>query len=145
MKHIDIPPFWAAACAFIAWFLAKVLPVYEFNLSGWLTGVIVGGGLYMVLWSAVWFWKRKTTIEPRHTPKALIVEGPYKINRNPIYSGMTVILLGIALWLGAITAIFPVLAYPWIISRRFIRGEEDTLRDAFGDEAESYFAKSRRW
>ncbi len=145
MKYFDIPPSWALACAFIAWFLARVVPIYHFDFNNWAIGVIVGGGLYLVLWSAVWFWKRKTTIEPRHTPKALIIEGPYKINRNPIYSGMTVILLGIALWMGALTALFPVLAYPWIISRRFIRDEESTIRDEFGDEAAEYFDKTRRW
>lgn len=145
MKHFDIPPVWLLACAFIAWFLAKILPIYTVDISRWITGILVGGGLYVVLWSAVWFWKRKTTIEPRHTPKALIIEGPYRLNRNPIYSGFTAILLGIALWLGALTALFPALAFPWIISRRFIRNEEESLRAEFGDEAEEYFTKTRRW
>lgn len=145
MKHIDIPPVWLLACAFTAWFLAKVVPIYTVDVSRWLTGVLVGGGVYLIVWSALWFRKRKTSIEPRRTPKTLIVEGPFHLNRNPIYTGFTAILLGLALWFGALTAILPVLAFPWVIYRRFIRREEETLRSEFGEEAEDYFKKTRRW
>jgi hypothetical protein len=32
-----------------------------------------------------------------------------------------------------------------LVTRRFILGEEEALRSAFGDEAERYFAATRRW
>ena len=146
MKNIiDIPPIWFFLCAFAAWFLAKVWPVYQVDVSNWAVGVLVGAGVYLIIWSALWFWRKKTPIEPRHTPKTLVVEGPYKINRNPIYTGFTVILLGIALWVGALTALFPVLAFPFIINSRFVKGEESRIREEFGDEAEEYFSRTRRW
>ena len=145
MKKIDIPPAWLLASMFAAWFLARVWPVYSFHVSSWIAGILVGGGVYLVIWSVVWFRKRHTTLDPRDTPATLVVEGPYKINRNPIYTGMTVVLLGVALWLGELTALIPVLLFPLIITVRFIRGEEQTLRETFGEAAEKYFAGSRRW
>ncbi len=145
MKKIDIPPAWLLACMFVAWFLARVWPIYSFNVSGWVTGVLVGGGVYLVLWSVVWLRKRGTTLDPHDTPSALVVEGPYKLNRNPIYTGMAVILLGVALWLGEFSALIPVVLFPLIVTWRFVAGEERTLRNTFGAAAEAYFAKSRRW
>lgn len=144
-KYIDIPPIWFVLCAFAAWFLARIWPVYQVDLNRWFIGVVVGTGVYLIVWSALWFWRKKTPIEPRHTPNSLLVEGPFKVNRNPIYTGFTIILLGIVLWIGAFTALFPVLAFPFIITSRFIKGEESQIREQFGDEAEVYFSRTRRW
>ena len=103
------------------------------------------GGLALVGWSATWFLRRRTSIEPRRRPEALITEGPYRLNRNPIYTGMTTCLVGWALWLGSPLALVPAAAFPLVITRRFILGEEAALRDAFGDDAAAWFASSRRW
>lgn len=75
----------------------------------------------------------------------LLVEYHFRINRNPIYSGMTMMLLGWAIVLGALTAFVPVVVFPFIIARRFIADEEQRLRDAFGQAAEDYLGRSRRW
>ena len=93
----------------------------------------------------VWFRRKKTPVEPNHKPRALIVEGPYRINRNPIYTGLALILIGWALALGAVTALIPALAFGPIISRRFVAPEEKTLLEAFGEEAETFFRRTRRW
>jgi protein-S-isoprenylcysteine O-methyltransferase Ste14 len=49
-----------------------------------------------------WFWRKKTTIEPHHTPTALIVEGPYRLSRNPIYLALLALLAGYVLRLGSL-------------------------------------------
>ena len=46
---------------------------------------------------------------------------------------------------GAIAAFLPAVAFPLIITRRFVIDEEQRLRDAFGKAAEDYLARSRRW
>ncbi len=145
IKNFDIPPVWALILALIAWGLSYAIPLYEFNVSFWLIGVLVGAGVYLVVWSAIWFWRSKTTIEPRKKPKKLVVQGPYRINRNPIYTGMTAILFAIALYLGTISAFLPVIMYPIIIFYRFIRKEEETIKEEFGEEADKYFKRTRRW
>lgn len=145
MRHIDIPPAWFFLCALCAWAIAAIWPIYRFNIHDWIIGVIVASGTYLIIWSAFWFWRKKTPIEPRNIPNVLLVNGPYKINRNPIYTGVMTILLGIALSIGAVSALLPVLAFPILITHRFIKDEERGLREKFGAEAEQYFAQTRRW
>ena len=96
-------------------------------------------------WSAWWFWRKKTTIEPHHTPTALIVEGPYRLSRNPIYLALLVLLVGYVLRLGSLSPVLLPLLFFWVLTRRFIEPEEEALRRAFGDEAEAYLARTRRW
>ncbi len=140
----DLPPIWAVGVVALSWALARWLPIWSFQVP-LLPGLLFWGGLLLIGWSAVWFWRKRTPIEPGHTPKALITEGPYRINRNPIYTGLAITLLGYALGQGAVTALLPPLAFPFIITARFIRAEEDALRQAFGAEAEAWIAATRRW
>lgn len=139
----DLPPVWAAGLAALAWVLARWLPLVP--LPPGMGQLIMAAGLGLALWSAWWFWRKRTPIEPNHVPRALIVEGPYRINRNPIYTALTLVLLGWGLSLGAASALLPALAFPLIVTARFVRGEEAALRAAFGAEAERYFAATRRW
>jgi protein-S-isoprenylcysteine O-methyltransferase Ste14 len=107
--------------------------------------ILAGAGLALILWAALWFLRKRTPIEPHHAPKALIVEGPYRINRNPIYTGLVLMLLGWGLWLGALSALAPAAVFAAVVDRRFVRSEEAALRSVFGGEAERYFAATRRW
>ena len=143
----DLPPVWALGIAAGQGVLAAVLPLVRFD-PGWATPAgwtTVALGFGLVIWSAWWFRRKRTTIEPRETPTALIVEGPYRINRNPIYTGMAVALVGIGFVLGALSAVLLALAFPFVIDRRFVRGEEALLMEAFGSEAARYIAATRRW
>lgn len=142
----DIPPVWAAGTLGAQWAVATWLPLIAFE--GWADGLgwlLVAAGFALALWAALWFWRKRTTIEPRDRPTALIVEGPFRVNRNPIYSGMTLVLIGAGFILGALSSVLLAGAFPLIISRRFIAEEENALRAAFGAEADAYIAQTRRW
>jgi protein-S-isoprenylcysteine O-methyltransferase Ste14 len=143
----DLPPVWLLAGLGVAWVLATYLPLVRlfgplFQLAG--LGVALAG-LALILWAALWFWRKRTTIEPHHAPTALIVEGPYRLSRNPIYLGLLAILTGAVMWLGALSAAPVPVAFAAILTRRFILPEEAALRRAFGAEAERYLQATRRW
>ena len=144
-KFPDLPPIWALAMAMLSWLLAGIFPVLLLPPLPLAATLVGAGGLTLILWSAFWFRRKQTSIEPHHTPTALIVEGPYRLSRNPIYLGMALILAGLALWFGAVSSWLPVLAFPVIITRRFIDREEAALRAAFGSEAEDYLTRTGRW
>ena len=111
----DLPPVWLPGFAAIAWLLAKRAPVVVLDLPDWLGWAIFAFGFIWAGTAAALFLLRKTPVEPRHTPKVLLVEYHFRINRNPIYSGMTTMLLGWAIVLGALTAFVPVVVFPFII------------------------------
>lgn len=143
----DLPPVWLLAFLVLAWLLSTGLPLVTlfgpvFQGVGHLLVVL---GLMGIVWSAVWFRRKRTTIEPHHDPSALIVEGPYRFSRNPIYVGMLAILTGYVLSRGALSPVVLPFAYFWVLRDRFIGPEEEALRRRFGAEADRYFHATRRW
>lgn len=58
---------------------------------------------------------------------------------------MTIILIGWAFVLGAASAFIPAFVFPFLVTRRFIFGEEQGLIATFGSEAEEYLSRTRRW
>ena len=93
----DLPPVWLAGFMVVAWVLDRGLPLVEaFGPLYRVLGIVLMlAALGLIGWSAWWFWRKKTTIEPHHTPSALIVEGPYRLSRNPIYLGLLALLNGL--------------------------------------------------
>ena len=142
----DLPPVWFVG-HLVASYVLGLIPFGDISGEGSILmgRAIIVLGIMLIGWSAWWFWRKKTTIEPGHTPTTLIVEGPYRINRNPIYTGMLLVLVGFAITEGTVLALLPCITFPMIITSRFVEGEEDALREAFGEEAESYIARTRRW
>jgi protein-S-isoprenylcysteine O-methyltransferase Ste14 len=103
------------------------------------------GGL-MVLW-CFWhftFMGRGTPV-PMDPPKELVVTGPYRYVRNPIYVGVVLIFLGHFLWFGYwALLLYTVLAF---IGVHFfvVLYEEPTLKRKFGAAYEDYRKKVPRW
>jgi protein-S-isoprenylcysteine O-methyltransferase Ste14 len=143
----DLPPIWLLLGLVLAWLLAGWLPLVRLFGPVWQgAGVVLSlAGVAVILWAAWWFWRKKTTIEPHHEPGTLIVEGPYRLSRNPIYLGMLAILTGAVMWHGALSGVVLPFAFAMVLERRFILPEEAGLRRAFGAEAHSYLERTRRW
>ena len=108
-------------------------------------GVIAGLGLGLGVFAAGLFVAGHTTIIPHGQPSHFIVRGPFARTRNPMYVGMSLVYLGLALWFRAWLAL-PLLALPIVyVSRWVIPVEEAALRAKFGQEYEDYCRRVRRW
>lgn len=86
-----------------------------------------------------------TPVNPRETPKVLVISGLFRYSRNPLYVSLTVIYAGIAilfasLWLFILLA--PLLA---VMHYGVIRREERYLEEKFGREYLEYKHSVRRW
>jgi protein-S-isoprenylcysteine O-methyltransferase Ste14 len=143
----DLPPVWLAVFMAVIVLIDMGLPALALE-PGVLRPLgfavmVLGAGL--IFWSGSHFFANKTPIEPGHAPKTLLATGPYRINRNPIYTGMALILLGFSLATGVIWGVVLVVLFIRVITTRFIASEEEMLRDSFGKAAEAYFASTRRW
>ena len=143
----DLPPIWLLACLILTWALASWLPLASFAgpVATFLAIILLLLGLGLIAWSASWFYQKQTTIEPHHTPRVLIVEGPYKVTRNPIYLGMVAIAAAAVFWHGALITLPLPAILALILQRRFIEPEEIALHLTFGDTALDYISRTRRW
>lgn len=111
-----------------------------------VTSVLLAIAGLAIIGSALRIFSRsKTRPEPWKPASALVIEGIYKITRNPMYLGMLMIYAALALLFQSPSAgalIIPVFA---IIDRLIIRREEKYLSRKFGEPYDNYRRHVRRW
>ncbi len=111
----------------------------------WLGAPFIGVGLILNFWADQLFRKHRTTVKPFGRPGALIEEGPFQITRNPMYLGMVLAAVGVAMLLGTLSPFLIVAVLVWLFTTRFIAVEEATLEDEFGGAWHAYRRQIRRW
>jgi len=107
--------------------------------------VLIALALGLILWAAFLFRRAGTNIRPFLPSTALVVSGPYKFTRNPMYLGMAGVLLGAAVFMGSLSPFVVIPAFMALIAERFIIPEEEKLEAAFGRDYLDYKARVRRW
>jgi protein-S-isoprenylcysteine O-methyltransferase Ste14 len=109
--------------------------------------ILVVVGLCVVQAGGVSFRRARTTVDPTKpgSASALVVSGVYRFTRNPMYLGMTLVLLGWGAFLLNALAFALVAVFVVYISRFQITPEERALSALFGAEYASYQARVRRW
>jgi protein-S-isoprenylcysteine O-methyltransferase Ste14 len=112
-----------------------------------IIGTIIGSAGALVALSCVFtfVWIGRGTPAPFDPPRRLVVRGPYRFVRNPMYIGAGLALGGAALFYESV----PLLVYGVIfllVAHLFVLlYEEPTLRRTFGPEYEAYCRRVRRW
>jgi protein-S-isoprenylcysteine O-methyltransferase Ste14 len=102
-------------------------------------------GLSTMIW-AFWLFRRAgTTIRPTDAPSCLVTTGPDRVSRNPMYVGITAILLGIAVAVGSWPMLVAPVGFVATMSIVFIPFEERRLKGILGEAYESYTRRVRRW
>jgi protein-S-isoprenylcysteine O-methyltransferase Ste14 len=86
-----------------------------------------------------------TTVKPFQVSTVLLTTGVFRISRNPMYLGMLLILLGVALLMGSSTPFVLVILFGILVDALFIEIEERMLAERFGESWVAYRAKVRRW
>jgi len=87
----------------------------------------------------------RTTIVPHHQVATLLTGGAYRMSRNPMYTGLAIAYLGLALLFGSW---WPVALWPLVIlavRHLVIRPEEEYLTQRFGHAYTGYQSRVRRW
>ena len=98
------------------------------------------------LWAIVLFRREGTEVNPTSPAnRKLVTTGPYQFTRNPMYLGLVIFALGVALWIGA----WPMFVAPVAIFATaewvHIPFEEAKMRRQFGANYEEYVERVRRW
>lgn len=128
----------------ISYFLlpGAVILTFPVNLIG---AVLFIGGVRLALYSKRLFKVTDTPILPTAQPVKLHTSGPFAHTRNPMYLGVTIALLGAAIFTGSlVNFIFPVL-FMVMMDRVYIPVEEANLQREFGEQFEAYKKRTKRW
>ncbi len=107
--------------------------------------LLIAAGLVVSIWANHLFDKAKTTVQPFEQSSRLIIRGPYRFSRHPMYLGLVVLLIGVVLLLGTVTPVVPVVAFVWVITKKFVVVEERALEQTFGDDYLAYKKRVRCW
>lgn len=106
---------------------------------------LILAGLGVMLWAARLFRRAGTTILPHGQPSRLVVSGPYRFTRNPIYLGIATVFAGIGFLVGTPPFFVAALVFPLWMNARFIPMEERNLEAALGDDYRAFRSRVRRW
>jgi protein-S-isoprenylcysteine O-methyltransferase Ste14 len=108
--------------------------------------VIAAVGAAIVLWCILTFsFIGKGTPAPFDPPRKLVIRGPYRFVRNPMYIGAGLALAGASLFYESLA----LLAYAgvfFLVTHLFVLWyEEPVLSRTFGEEYKAYRSRVRRW
>ena len=106
---------------------------------------IPGTGIFLTGWAFRLCKKKGTTRNPYGTPTAVVATGPFRFSRNPMYLGVSLVLLGVAIFVGTFPVFLAPLAFFLTMNAVFIPREEKTLERIFGREYLDYKDRVRRW
>jgi protein-S-isoprenylcysteine O-methyltransferase Ste14 len=150
----------ARALAYSALFIGLLLVYLPARLLSWsgfvrpavfearqFAGMTVGAaGAALALWCIFTFaLAGRGTPLPLDPPRRLVVGGPYRLVRNPMYVGAALALFGAALFyeslpLAAYAALFLLATHLLVVFY-----EEPALRETFGPDYGAYRGRVGRW
>ena len=119
------------------------------DLRGWgaLGLPLIAGGAALYVTCAFWAFARlgRGTPAPFDPPRRLVVEGPYRFVRNPIYWGVGSVLAGEAMLFHSLPLLETAAGFLVATHLFVLLYEEPTLRRKFGAEYEEYCRAVPRW
>jgi protein-S-isoprenylcysteine O-methyltransferase Ste14 len=142
-----LPPAYVLTAIVLMVALHFIAPAARLIPSPWnLLGVIpLAVGIIINVVADRAFSRAGTTVKPFQESSALITTGVYRLSRNPMYLGLVLLVLGIAVITGSLTplVVVPILAF--LLDRDFIAAEERMLEERFGPVWLEYKKSVRRW
>lgn len=121
-------------------------------LAVWITGPwrwcglgLMAIGLVMPLYHALVFTRAGTSFRPFTRPNCLVTSHLYRVTRNPMYLGLALMLVGLAITLGSFSPLIVVILFVVAIDRLVIPHEQRMLEKRFGRAYRDYRQRVRRW
>jgi len=140
----------------LAWGLAVIaglafnwlvpLPFLPADLpAGWLGTIVFVLALAVVAWAIVTITRAGSNV-PTNLPTTTIVDsGPYRFTRNPIYLGMFLGLIGLAIAFDNLWLLMMLMPFALVIRYGVVAREEAYLERKFGEVYRGYRSRVRRW
>ena len=112
-----------------------------------IVGMIAGGvGAAIALWCIYTFVRiGKGTPAPFDPPRRMVIRGPYRFVRNPMYIGAALALAGVAVFYGSVSLLGYSCAFLLAAHVFVMFYEEPRLQSTFGPDYAEYRRRVRRW
>jgi protein-S-isoprenylcysteine O-methyltransferase Ste14 len=113
--------------------------------AGWLGGTVLVVALALFAWAIATITRAGSNV-PTNRPTISIVDtGPYRFTRNPIYLGMMLGLVGLAIAFDSAWPLVTLVPFALVIRYGVVAREEAYLERMFGEVYRRYRARVRRW
>jgi len=147
MKVKILPPTFFMIFLLFSIVLHFIFPVKKiiYPSYNYLGIILIMLGVVLNIWSDALFKRDNTTVKPYENPAKLQIQGPFRISRHPMYLGMAMALLGLAIFLGSLITFIVPIAFIIVADFIFISFEEKNLEQIFGKKYLDYKQKVRRW
>lgn len=152
MKSLELkipPPAIAVLVAVVMWAVSRVTPLLQVptGIRISLAVTVALAGIVFAAAGVISFRRAKTTLDPTkpQLTSSLVTSGIYTVTRNPMYAGLLLVLIALAIFLSSAWALLGPAAYFVYIGRFQIAPEERALTAQFGAEYTTYLSKVRRW
>lgn len=143
-----IPPYWFAlsVLTLISCEYLRPFPGLKLGLIQGLLALIPATLSLALALSALHVFKQaQTTSDPFGNANTLVIRGPFRLSRNPMYLSLALLLVALSIWLGQPLGLLVTAAFIAIINRNHIRPEEQRLEQHFKDDYRRYLSQVRRW
>jgi protein-S-isoprenylcysteine O-methyltransferase Ste14 len=111
--------------------------------AGWVGGAVFA--IALAAWAVATLTRAGSNV-PTSMPTTTIVDaGPYRFTRNPIYLGMIVGLIGLAIAFDSLWLLVALMPFALVIRYGVVAREEAYLERKFGDVYRRYRSRVRRW
>ena len=122
-----------------------LIPMLGPPLSIVLAILAVTPSAVLGLWSMLEFWHARTNPLPHKPSSSLVIVGPYRVTRNPMYVSLALLHVSFGFLLGIAWAFVVLPAVIFIVNIYVIRREESYLESKFGEQYRAYKKRVRRW
>lgn len=140
------PPVWALIMLIVAYAITRVLGLPVLLRSNAAAFALFVAGFCFALWGERTFVHAGTELMPAsQTNSKLVTHGPFRYTRNPMYSGLLLATLAVALYFGTWPFYGAVVLLWLVIQAVFIPFEEAKMERQYGAAFREYKSRTRRW
>jgi protein-S-isoprenylcysteine O-methyltransferase Ste14 len=99
----------------------------------------------LIAWGITTMLRAHTHVDPFQPTTALVMTGPFRFTRNPLYLAMTIGYVSASLWSASMVSLAVLPLALAILHVGVIRREERYLDTKFGEAYRQYRGHVRRW
>ena len=138
------PPVFVITAMLLAELLQRAVPV-ALPLPWWIGSSALAVSLVLACWSFAHFAMARTSPEPWRAARRLVVGGPYRLTRNPMYVSLLLLQAGLGVVRANAWYIAALLPAWYALHRGVVLREERYLLRRFGAPYQQMLDRTRRW